>query len=243
MSHQIEPEQQFQEISNQGSEMQIDRRRFVDQSILVAGALFLNTVGRASGATLASSPNDELLSRMSWMNEPASAKFNGNEILVRSRAKTDFWQKTFDGYVADNGHFFHLPVSGDFTFTAAINGKYATQYDQAGLMVRIDQEYWMRCGTEFIDGKRYASVVFTRIYSDGSTLPDLSETAPIWWRIVRKNDSIETLCSLDGDRFTSVRLGYFPTQRTVELGIMCAAPSGTGFDSSFKALRLETKSS
>lgn len=223
--------------------MQIDRRRFMDQSILVAGALFMNAVCGASGASPTSSPADGLLRHMSWMNEPASAKINGNEIVVRSRAKTDFWQKTFDGYVADNGHFFHLPVSGDFTLTASINGKYAAQYDQAGLMVRIDGENWMRCGTEFIDGKRYASVVFTRIYSDGSTLPDLSETAPIWWRIVRKKDSIETLCSLDGDRFTSVRLGYFPPQRSVEAGIMCAAPSGPGFDSSFKALRLETSSS
>jgi regulation of enolase protein 1 (concanavalin A-like superfamily) len=219
--------------------MPIDRRRFMNQSVLVAGALMLNAPLNAAGESLAASSDGQLLNRMSWMNEPASSKIVGNELMVRSRAKTDFWQKTFDGYVADNGHFFHLSQSGDFTFTASINGKYATQYDQAGLMVRIDADNWMRCGTEFIDGKRYASVVFTRIYSDGSTLPDLSETEPIWWRIVRKKDSIETLCSLDGAKFMSVRMGYFPPQRPVDVGIMCAAPSGPGFDASFKALRLE----
>ncbi len=179
---------------------------------------------------------------MTWLNEPSSAKIAGEQIVVRSRAKTDFWQKTFDGYVADSGHFDHLSVTGDFTFTGCINGKYATQYDQAGLMVRIDGENWMRCGTEFIDGKRFASVVFTRTYSDGSTLPDLSETEPIWWRVIRKADSIETLCSLKGDTFTSVRMGYFPPNRPVEVGIMCAAPSGTGFDAVFKDLKLETAS-
>jgi len=187
--------------------------------------------------------SDGLLSRMSWMNEPASAKIAGSEITVRIRAKTDFWQKTFDGYVADSGHFFHLTASVEFTFTASINGKYATQYDQAGLMVRIDADNWMRCGTEFIDGKRFASVVFTRTYSDGSTLPDLSETEPIWWKLVRKKDSIETFCSLDGAKFMSVRMGYFQPERPVEVGIMCCAPSGQGFDASFKALRLETSSS
>jgi len=144
---------------------------------------------------------------MSWMNEPASAKITGNAITARSRAKTDFWQKTFDGYMADNGHFFHLPASGDFTFTALMNGQHATQYDQAGLMVRID----------------------ARTNSDGSTLPDLSETEPMWWCVVRKNDSIEAFCSLDATEFMSVRMGYFPTQRTVEAGLMCAAPSGPGF--------------
>jgi hypothetical protein len=216
--------------------MGMDRREFVGQSALVTGGLILSEIR----AWAAPQPDANLLSQMNWMNQPASAKINGTEITVRSRAKTDFWQKTFDGYVADSGHFFHLPASGNFTFTALINGKYATQYDQAGLMVRIDAENWMRCGTEFIDGKRYASVVFTRTYSDGSTLPDLSETEPIWWRVVRKNDSIETFCSLDGTKFMSVRMGYFPTQRTVEVGLMCAAPSGEGFDASFKALKLET---
>jgi regulation of enolase protein 1 (concanavalin A-like superfamily) len=207
--------------------------------MLTAGVVLLD---RPSSAEAAPSSQDSLLSRMTWLNEPASAKIAGEQIVVRSRAKTDFWQKTFDGYVADSGHFDHLSVTGDFTFTGCINGKYATQYDQAGLMVRIDGENWMRCGTEFIDGKRFASVVFTRTYSDGSTLPDLSETEPIWWRVIRKADSIETLCSLKRDSFTSVRMGYFPPNRPVEVGIMCAAPSGQGFDATFKDLKLETAS-
>jgi len=196
-------------------------------------------LGQAYNAEAAPSSQDNLLSRMTWLNEPASSKIAGEQIVVRSRAKTDFWQKTFDGYVADNGHFYHLSVPGDFTFTASINGAYGTLYDQAGLMVRLDSENWMRCGTEFIEGKRLASVVFTRTYSDGSTMPDLSETEPIWWRVIRKNDSIEALCSLKGFEFTSVRMGYFPPARPVEVGIMCAAPSGPGFEATFKDLKLQ----
>ncbi len=63
-------------------------------------------------------------------------------------------------------------------------------------------------------------------------MPDLTETAPVWWRAVRKGASIETLCSLDGKGFTSVRQGYFPAS-TAEVGIMCAAPEGSGFDAEF----------
>jgi regulation of enolase protein 1 (concanavalin A-like superfamily) len=207
--------------------------------MLTAGATFF---GQAFNAEAAPSPQDNLLSRMTWMNEPASAQIAGEQIVVRSRAKTDFWQKTFDGYVADNGHFYHLSVPGDFTFSACINGKYATLYDQAGLMVRLDSQNWMRCGTELVDGKRLASVVFTRTYSDGSTMPDLSETEPVWWQAIRKKDSIETLCSLNGVQFSSVRMGYFPPGRPVELGIMCAAPSGPGFEATFKNLKLQTAS-
>lgn len=78
-------------------------------------------------------------------------------------------------------------------------------YDQAGLMVRLDAENWMKCGTEFFAGRRHASVVLTRDFSDWSTMPDLSDTAEIWWRAVRKKDSIETRCSIDGQNFTSVK--------------------------------------
>lgn len=218
----------------------MNRRKFIEGSLaLTAGVVLFNP---ACNSEAAPSPQDILLSRMTWMNEPASSKITGGQIVVRSRAKTDFWQKTFDGYVADSGHFYHLSASADFTFTACINGRYATQYDQAGLMVRLDSENWMRCGTEFIDGKRFASVVFTRNYSDGSTMPDLSETEPVWWRAIRKKDSIETLCSRNGAQFTSVRLGYFPPSQPVEVGIMCAAPSGPGFEATFKDLKLQMTS-
>ena len=173
------------------------------------------------------------------MNEPASSNLVGDKLAVRSRAKADFWRKTFYGYITDNGHFFHLPASGDFIFQARINGQYAALYDQAGLMVRKDAENWMKCGTEFFDGRRHASVVFTRDFSDWSTMPDLSDTAPIWWRAVRKKDSIETLCSLDGKAFTSVRQGYFPPDEKVDVGIMCAAPEGPGFEAAFDNSKLD----
>jgi len=214
--------------------MQFDRRAFVQRGVLAAGALL---IGKEMGAKGAES--GDLLARMTWMNAPALEKREGDRLIVRSRAKTDFWRKTFYGYITDNGHFFHLPVGGDFTFQARVNGQYAALYDQAGLMVRVDAENWMKCGTEFFDGQRHASVVFTRDFSDWSTMPDLSESAAIWWRAVRKKDSIETLCSLDGKKFTSVRQGYFLPGVEAQVGIMCAAPEGGGFDATFSDLKLD----
>jgi regulation of enolase protein 1 (concanavalin A-like superfamily) len=181
----------------------------------------------------------DLFARMTWMNDPASCSQAGARLLVQSRAKTDFWRKTFYGYVTDNGHFFHLTASADFTFQARINGQYGVLYDQAGIMVRLDPENWMKCGTEFFDGERHASVVFTRDFSDWSTMPDLSNSGPIWWRAVRKKDSIETLCSRDGKGFISVRQGYFVPGLKVEVGIMCAAPEGPGFEAVFDDVKLE----
>jgi regulation of enolase protein 1 (concanavalin A-like superfamily) len=179
---------------------------------------------------------------MKWLNEPASWKRAGGRLIVSARPKTDFWRKTFYGYITDNGHFFHLPVTGDFVFESRIDGKYVALYDQAGLMVRADAENWMKCGTELVDGVRHASVVFTRDYSDWSAIKNVSESGPVWWRAVRKAESLETLYSLDGKNYTSVRLGYLVPASTVQVGIMCAAPEGTGFECVFDYLKLTLKS-
>jgi regulation of enolase protein 1 (concanavalin A-like superfamily) len=47
-----------------------------------------------------------------------------------------------------------------------VTGQFHDLYDQAGLMVRIDAENWMKCGVEFVDGKQNMSIVYTRDFSN-----------------------------------------------------------------------------
>ena len=140
------------------------RRQFNSQMFTLAGAALLGEKILRPEVVAADVPSEqnELLGRMKWLNDPASATVSEGKLVVRARPKTDFWRKTFYGYITDNGHFFHLPVNGDFVFEARVDGQYAALYDQAGLMVRIDAQNWVKCGTEFFDNARHASVVFTR---------------------------------------------------------------------------------
>lgn len=215
------------------------RREFAADLLGLAGGVWIggNALRMAKPAPMQDS-GSPLLKRMQWLNAPVSALISGERLTVRSSPKTDFWRKTFYGYVTDNGHFFHLPVSGDFTLEARVDGKYAALYDQAGLMVRINADNWVKCGTEFFDNARHASVVFTREFSDWSTMNDQAASGPVWWRAVRREDSLETLCSADGKNFTSVRMGYLAPAATAEVGVMCAAPEGAGFECIFDNLKL-----
>jgi uncharacterized protein len=219
--------------------MHCDRRGFMQRSLALAGAALVGERATLAFPEAPPAESGNLLSRMVWMNPPESARRDGDTLVVRSRAKTDFWRKTAGGYITDNGHFFHLLASGDFTFQACVNGKYAALYDQAGLMVRFGAENWMKCGTEFFDGRRHASAVITRDFSDWSTMPDLSDSAPVWWRAVRHKFTMETSCSLDGRNFTMVRQGFFPPRPEVQVGIMCAAPEGAGFEAAFSDVQLK----
>jgi len=219
--------------------MQASRRQFLGAT---AGLALMTQAGAATPAPgpAVRRTGGDLLSRMTWLNEPAQVHFSEGVLSARSRGKTDFWRKTFYGYINDNGHFMHLPVAGDFTFQARIDGNYSALYDQAGLMVRLDEKHWMKCGTELVENKRWASVVFTHDFSDWSTMEDLTQRGAVYWRVVRQKDSIEAKCSIDGEKFVTVRQGYFPAQQKVLVGVMCCAPEGSGFDATFDQLMLET---
>jgi uncharacterized protein len=217
-------------------------RRDILAAALAAPAIAATseTPGSTKPAAAASARGGgDLLSRMSWLNPPAQESYGDGELMIRSKGRTDFWRKTFYGYITDNGHFMNLRVAGDFTFTARVDGNYAALYDQAGLMVRLDEQNWMKCGSELVEGKRWASVVFTRDFSDWSTMDDLTQVGPVYWRVARRKDSIEAQCSKDGDKFLTIRQGYFPPKVEVMVGVMAAAPEGTGFDARFGQVVLE----
>src|SRR5215217_5008197 len=102
-----------------------------------------------------------LLKYAQWFNEPPRWSLEGEALSVSTGKDTDFWQQTFYGFVHDDGHFFHVPASGDFTATVSFDGKYEKLYDQAGLMIRIDPLNWIKLGIEYSDGVCNFSLVCT----------------------------------------------------------------------------------
>jgi hypothetical protein len=113
------------ELCAKGAGMQTGRRTFLQQSLWLSCATIIGAPTVTAVCPAVADTKNGLIARMKWMNEPAAWKRSGESLVVRSRAKTDFWRKTLYGYVTDNGHFFYLPVSGDFVFQARVNGQYA----------------------------------------------------------------------------------------------------------------------
>ena len=81
---------------------------------------------------------DTMFEQASWLNQPKKWTLEDGTLRVTSDDKTDFWRKTSYGFIRDSGHFFGVATDGDFTAQVHVAGHYATLYDQAGLMVRID---------------------------------------------------------------------------------------------------------
>ncbi|MCD6289625.1 MAG: DUF1349 domain-containing protein [Anaerolineae bacterium] len=170
---------------------------------------------------------------MRWHNEPPRWRVEDHVITMTTGPQTDFWRKTYDGGVRDSGHFYYQPVTGDFTAQVKVIGQYSDLYDQAGLMVRLDETTWMKCGIEFVDGVQHASVVVTRDWSDWSILP-LDNPPAIWLKIVRRGPTVEVYYSLDGEAYTLIRQAFLTEKPDVSVGVMAAAPTGGGLTVTFE---------
>jgi uncharacterized protein len=176
---------------------------------------------------------------MRWLNEPREWYANGNWIMVKSDPGTDFWRKTHNGLVQDNGHFYYQEVRGDFIIEVKLSGEFADLYDQAGLMVRLDAETWIKCGIEFVNGVKLLSAVITRGWSDWSVQP-LDKPASIWLRLAQHAGTLEAAYSLDGQDYSLYRQGFLTNASPLQAGILIASPIGQGFTANFEALSIES---
>ena len=175
---------------------------------------------------------------MDWYNEPPRWTAQGDSVTMLSASQTDFWRLA--GIARDNGHFYYQRQAGDFLMQCKFSGEYNAQYDQAGLMARLDEAHWIKCGIEFFEGAQQVSAVVTREYSDWSITPLVSTPAALWLRMKRQGAVIEIEYALDGIRYRLLRQAYFSTNEAMDAGLMCASPEGPGFSVTFEGVTIQS---
>ena len=166
----------------------------------------------------------------SWLNPPENWSADGAQLRVTTDANTDFWRKTSYGFIRDSGHFFGTQIDGDFTAQVQVSAQYASLYDQAGLMVRIDVENWIKCGVEFSDGQLLLSTVLTVDKSDWavSVAPPMPDG--FWLRVTVAQGVIRVQYSTDGKLWPLLRLAPFPVAARYLAGPMCCTPERGGLE-------------
>ena len=171
---------------------------------------------------------------MEWLNEPPAWEVTGETLIVTAGPKTDFWRTTHSGFVRDTGHHWFRSWDGDFVAGVKVTGDYRNQYDHAGLMVRLDERIWLKCGVELVEGVQHASVVVTREYSDWSIVPLPDSPRSLWLQVSRSGPDVEVHSSVDGEHYHLLRQARLTDAPTLLVGPMCAAPDGAGFEVVFE---------
>lgn len=114
---------------------------------------------------------------MHWLNEPEEWSQHRTTVMMRSSPGTDFWRKTKTNDIIDNAPFYFLEVEGDFEVRVKVKANYDNPDDQAGIMVREDEENWTKLGIQMIGDVPHMCATVTHDYSDHSLhpLPNLPE--------------------------------------------------------------------
>jgi regulation of enolase protein 1 (concanavalin A-like superfamily) len=174
-----------------------------------------------------------------WLNEPASFRGDAHELTLSTGENTDFWQRTFYGFERDNGHAYLTPVSGDFSASVTVRGDYRELYDQAGLMLRIDHQNWIKTGIEYTDGLMHFSVVVTNRISDWSVIPlhGARTDDDVHIRLTRHDDAVRVQFAINDAPWQLARLAPF-SNADASVGIMACSPQRAGFEATFRDLQV-----
>jgi len=174
------------------------------------------------------------MDKMNWLNEPSSWEIENGNLQMKVTPESDYWRKTHYGFTVDDGPFYYTIRGGEFEVSVKISGNYKTRFDQMGLMLRIDEEHWIKTGIEYVDGVYNFSTVVTDVHSNWSVIELNGKPDSVWIKAVRKIDAVEIFYSLDGITYKMFNLAFLPDNKPVMVGMMAASPDGDGFDALFE---------
>ena len=191
--------------------------------------LFALLAGLAATATQA-----QTLEKMTWFNEPQSWEIKDNALTMSVTPKSDYWRISHYGFTVDDAPFYYATYGGEFEAKVKVSGDYKTRFDQAGMMLRIDPENYIKAGIEYVDGKYNLSVVVTHHTSDWSVITLDRPVDHVWIKAVRRLDAVEIFYSFDDRNYTMMRNAWMQDNTPIMVGLMAACPDGNGFNAHFE---------
>lgn len=176
----------------------------------------------------------QTLEKMNWFNEPANWQINGGTLIMDVTPNSDYWRISHYGFTVDDAPFYYAEYGGEFEAKVKISGDYKVRFDQAGMMIRLDHENYIKTGIEFVDGKYNLSTVVTHKTSDWSVIALDRPVDYIWIKAVRRLDAVEIFYSFDDKEYQMMRNAWVEANHPVKIGMFAACPDGNGFKARFE---------
>ena len=176
-----------------------------------------------------------------WFNEPKKYSI-ANGLQITTKLETDFWQRTHYGFRRDNGHCLLTKLEGDFSISTKVSFTPVNQYDQCGMMIRLDSQNWIKCSTEYENEEvsRLGSVVTNMGYSDWATQDISSEIKSVYYRISRRGKDFLLENSFNGEKWIQMRVTHLhELTGTIEAGIYACSPIGEDFECNFEYIKID----
>jgi len=190
-------------------------------------------------------PTSLLSPGFQWLREPASCSSDPatQSLTIRTTETSDFWQRTHYGFRADTGHLLWTSAAQDFAMEVEVRMQPLHQYDQAGLMVRLSPDCWLKTSVEYEGGRpnRLGCVVTNRGYSDWSTEDIPATISEFALRVTRHGADYLVEARLPGGPWTQLRITHLHEDTgssAVQCGIYLCSPREPGFTATFRGFSL-----
>ncbi|MBQ8860566.1 MAG: DUF1349 domain-containing protein [Ruminococcus sp.] len=173
--------------------------------------------------------------KLKWTREPKDFSVSDEKIEIVTNPHTDLWQRTYYHFRNDNAPVLQMKTDEKFfSFTVKTEFDSKHRFDQCGVVMYLDSENWLKASIEYEneDFSHLGSVVTNNGYSDWATTQISAGIKSMWYRLSRRQDDYCVECSLDGEKFSQMRICHMHKgDGEISFGIYACSPE----DSSFKA--------
>jgi regulation of enolase protein 1 (concanavalin A-like superfamily) len=165
----------------------------------------------------------------SWLNPPPAADPDGDDLLVTAAAGSDFWRTTSYGFIHEDGHALLVDLPDGTAVEVSFVADFPALYDQAGVLVRVDERHWIKAGVETSDDLLNLAAVVTHGVSDWSLapVPDWSGRS-VTVRASRSGNALTIRARVEAEPWRMVRLAPLDPAATASAGPFCCAPQREG---------------
>jgi regulation of enolase protein 1 (concanavalin A-like superfamily) len=171
-----------------------------------------------------------------WTRHPAETRRDGDALVVGAVEGSDFWRSTYYGFVHADGHALLAEWPARAAIEVTFDASALTElYDQAGLLLQVAPDRWIKAGLELNDGVPHVGAVVTDGRSDWSLAP-----VPDWAgelvtiRASRAPDAVVLRARAAGGPWRTLRVAPFAElPATAWAGPMVCAPTRAGLEIRF----------
>ncbi len=177
-----------------------------------------------------------------WIREADQSDVADEKIIIRTKPKTDLWQRTYYGFQNDSAPVLQMKTSEKyFSFTVKTKFDSKKRFDQCGIVVYLDSENWIKASIEYENEQyqRLGSVVTNHGYSDWATTDIDASVKSMWYRLSRRESDYCVECSADGIIFQQMRICHlWKGDGEISFGVYACSPEESSFLAEFTDMQV-----
>ncbi|HAX71953.1 MAG TPA: hypothetical protein DCY20_00360 [Firmicutes bacterium] len=184
------------------------------------------------------------IKKMKWLYEPRVWTVEDDALYVETDPITDFWQRTHYGFRNDNAHMMYVELEEDFVVEAEMRFNPVHQFDQCGLVVRIDEDNWLKTSIEYelAHPPKLGAVVTNFGYSDWSTQELEEQVTRARFKLTREGQDYKIEVQIGDKPFRQLRICHLHHQtKNVMVGIYCCSPIDSGYQVWFEDIKIQQR--